>query len=59
MASSGGLFKRGRRNKKNKIEADKLTEAENAVKQVDLVKDWVRVFKTNYIFDKCKGLNFD
>ena len=32
---------------------------ENAVKNVDKIKDWVRVKKTITIFDQCKNLNFD
>ena len=31
----------------------------NAIKTVHLVKDWVRVCQTNYIFDTANNLNFD
>ena len=34
-------------------------DIEQAVINIDKIKDWVRVFKTNFEFDKCKNLNFD
>ena len=36
-----------------------LKEMEKAVKNVDRVKDWVRVHKTNFISDRHRKLNFD
>ena len=50
----------GRRRKNKKKSAQELeADIEKTVKNVDLVKDWVRIFKTDFIFNQHAGLNFD
>ena len=38
---------------------EKDQDAINAVKNIKDIKDWVRVLKTDFIFNKSSGLNFN
>ena len=52
-----------KKKKKEEIQAEVILnekdEIEKATKRVDLIKDWVRIYKTQFLFDQCKDLNFD